>query len=172
MKSKKSQIFLFDLILSLVIVLVTLGILFSYYSSTQDNLNIYDLNLQIMSGFSQTKVNSLNNEEVRRMFVQGQIRNIENTVAQQVAEFTYNGRFDLATNLSRIFLEGYLPRQYNMNLSLNNGTVESEVFSRINRPNSPYEESDLASSMRRTIYGFINQTDYYGPYRFTIRIWS
>ena len=171
---KKTQLFLFDLILSFIILIVVISLLFIYSSSSVENINVFRLNLEIMSGFTTTNINELNDEEVRQMFINRKITNIHNSVAQQVAEFYFYDEPVLAQNLTRIFMGSSFQDNYNVNLSilLDNGT-RYDVFNIIS-PNmpKPIEDSEIASSLDKTVIGFINRTDYFGPYKFTLKIWS
>ena len=170
MKENKTQIFIFDLIFSLIIIMVSLGIVTTYFVNTSYNRDIYDLSNQLLNGFTQTKINTLNSDEIRDMFINNQIKNVDNTVAQQVAEFYYLGNPDLAKNLTRIFIKDYVLTQLSLNLTFSNEIEEIELFSQINFDQN-LENSEITSYSSRKIFGFLNVTDYYGPYEFRVRIW-
>jgi len=173
MENVKSQIFIFDLIFSVVIIIVSLGIVGSYFVNTNYNVDIYDLNNQILNGFTQTKINSLNSLEIRKMFINNQIKNIDNTVAQQVGEFYYLGNISLAKNLTTVFIKDYLSRQMNFNLTFyNDSNIANPItlYSKINNGVN-YKDSQITSSTSRTIFGFINTSNYYGPYTFKVQLW-
>ena len=163
---------MFDLIFSFIILMVSFGLIFVYYINVNDNNDIYDLNKRILDGFTNTKINTLNNIDVREMFVNNKIRNLQNTVAQQVGEFHYYGDDELAKNLTEIFVENFLDRQMNFNLTLENETGGVFVlYSKLYRPEISPENSSITAISRRTIFGF-NQSDYYGPYKLKIKIWK
>ena len=170
-KRLKSQIFIFDMILSFIIIIISLGIVLSYFVTTTENIDIYDYNYQILSGFTQTKINSLNNEEVRIMFINNQIRNIDNTVAQQVGEFYHNGDLILAQNLTRIFVSDYVNSQMNFRITIYNNTNSYILFNITNQGKEDIELSTVSSVKERTIFGFINKTQIYGPDKIKIEIW-
>ncbi len=173
MKSHKSQLFLFDLIFSFVILIVSVGLILAYFSSTNDNKDLFNLNLEIMNGFTNTKINSLNDDEIKQMFIDNYIRNVENSVAQQVCDFHFESHPDLAWNLSEIFVDTYLGKQININISIENETGHiSQVYYKLNNPQVSYVDSLLSSSTQRTVYGIINKTNTYGPYIFRIKLWS
>ncbi|MCA9497162.1 MAG: hypothetical protein KC589_09530 [Nanoarchaeota archaeon] len=173
MKKSKSQIFLFDLIFSTVILVVSIAIVMSYYTDTVENIDIHDLNSQILNSFTKTKINSLNSEEVRQMFIDNEIKNIKNTVAQQVSEFYYLGKIDRAENLTLIFVGDYINKQMNFNITLQNssGSVIS-LFEAINLKETPFDESSISSVSERIVYGFINSSDFYGPFLFKVELWK
>jgi hypothetical protein len=173
MKKLRAQIFIFDMIVSFVILLLAVALIFNYYLNTEENLDVYDLNMEILNGFINTKINDLNDQEIRLLFVSGKIKNIENTVAQQVSEFYYYGNKDLAKNLTRIFVEDYSEKQLNLNMTIQheNKTWPEEQIFFSGRNNIGIDESLVVASSSRVIFGF-NSTDYYGPYIFKIKIWK
>ncbi len=173
MKNIRAQIFIFDMILSFVILLLAVALIFNYYMNTEENLDIYNLNMDILNGLTNTKINDLNDQEIRVLFVQGKIKNIENTVAQQVSEFYFYGNKNLAQNLTKIFSEDYAQNQINLNITIqieDKSSPEEQLFySGKNNINS--DDSSVVASSSRVIFGF-NSTDYYGPYVFRVKIWK
>lgn len=169
MKTKKSQIFFFDLIFSFVILVVALGIFFTYFLVVNDNEDIHSLNREIMERFTTTNINALNNDEVRAMFVQNKITNIENTVAQQVAEFYYDGENDLAQNLTRIFVQSFVSVELNVEVRIENTSNSLILYD--NEPRTPREDAQIISSQNRDVIGF-REDETFGPYTFKIDIWT
>ena len=170
-EKNKSQIFIFDLIFSIVILIVSLGLALSYFSNTSSNIDIYDLNNQIMNSFTLTELNSLNGEYIRDIFVSGQIRNYHNTVAQQVSEFYYLGDVGMAQNLSKFFVKDFIKKQFNFNLTLRNSSNTIVLYSTIN-PSINIEQAELVSVTKRSVYGFVDLENSYGPYEFKVEIWQ
>lgn len=170
-KRIKSQLFIFDLILSLIILVVSLGIAFSYFSNTSSNIDIYDLNNEIMNSFTLTELNSLNGKYIRDLFVNGQIKNYHNTVAQQVSEFYYLGKLDLAQNLSEFFVKDFIRKEFNFNISLINNSNIVTLYTNSN-PTISVENSTLISVSKRSVYGFLNLSNSYGPYEFKVVMWQ
>lgn len=172
---KKSQIFIFDIFVAFLILLISLLIFFSYFIDSQRSDNLFNLNLEIMNGFTQTKINDLNNLEIRKMFISGEIRNVENSIAQQVAEFYSLNKIELAENLSKIYLSSISSRNINFLVSIKNESLsydELYSYSALNSVNS--EEALRSSSLQRTIFIFSKN----GPnsktqkYTFKIELWS
>lgn len=168
MNKTNSQIFFFDLIFSFVILLVSLGLLFTYFLVIEDNEDIHSLNRQILDRFTTTNINSLNNENVRVMFNNREIINIQNTVAQQVAEFKFRGEDLLAEELSSLFISSFIAEELNVQVNISNATMNSLVYQ--NEIKSPYNDAQIISSLRRDVIG-IRDKEVYGPYTFTINIW-
>ncbi len=171
MKKNKSQIFLFDLILSIVILVITIVLILSNFSFKKDNQDLFAINSELINSLTQTEINTLNDERIRRMFVDKKIVNIKNTIAQQIAEFHYRGMLGDAINLSDVFANGYLKVNLNYNITMENGTDVIRLYE-MQSTNIAYNESEIASSLKRTVIGFYNETDIFGPYTFRIEIWS
>lgn len=170
-KSSKSQIFMFDLILASLILIVTVGIVFSYYISTTENVDIYDYNYEILSGMTQTKINSLNSVEIRQMFIENKIKNIDNTVAQQIGEFYHQGEIDLARNLTTIYIEDYVNKQMNFRVTIYNQTNEEVLFEDVKNGKNESDSGSILSVTQRTVFGFIDKDTTYGPDTIKIEIW-
>lgn len=164
---------MFDLIFAVIIIVVSLSLLFSYSIETTSNINIYNLNRNILSGFTTIPINNLNAEDIRQMFIDSKIRNIENTVGQQVIEFYALGEDEYAKNLTDIFVRDYVDSQMNFLFTLENATDVllnlSEIY---NRPEMSYDNATIASAAQRHIFTFRNSTDFYGPYVLKIKIWK
>ncbi|NCC70837.1 hypothetical protein EOM09_04595 [bacterium] len=172
---KKSQIFIFDIFVAFLILLISLLIFFSYFVDSQRSDNLFNLNLEIMNGFTQTKINDLNNVEIRKMFISGEIRNVENSIAQQVAEFYSLNKIELAENLSKIYLSSISSRNINFLVSIKNGSLsydELYSYSALNSVNS--EEALRSSSLQRTIFIFSKNgaNSKTQKYTFKIELWS
>lgn len=173
---KKNQLFLFDLIFAFVILVISLGLFYVYYLEVDENITLYDLNINILNGFTNTKINNLNDQEIRDLFIQNKIKNIENTIAEQVIEFySTNKTSGDAEDLTRIFVKDYIDKQMNFLLTIENETG-GDNMTLYRYPTSSFkvefENSSIATTSQRTIFTFKNQTDFYGPYIFKVKIWQ
>jgi len=173
---KKSQIFLLDAFLAFIIVVVAIAVILSYTSSTTSNMNVYAVNQQVLNSLTKTKINSLNDEEIRELFKAGYIKNVENTVGQQIGEFYFLNNLSLAQNLTRVFIKDFITKQMNANISLienDSGTItNTELHSILNRQTVSIDDAVITSVTKRSIIGFINETTFYGPYTLEIKIWQ
>lgn len=168
MMKKISQIFLFDLILSMVIVLVSVSLIALYYSNVTSNEDISTANNNFVEAFSKTKINNLNNDEIRNLFLEGKIRNIENTIAQQVSEFYFNNSEIEAINLTKIIAKDYFSEQVNVQIILIDGGTSVTLY---NQTIKRKEDAQVVSTFDRNIFGFYENNPY-GPYTITSEVWT
>lgn len=169
---KNSQIFIFDLIFSVVILVVSLGIAFSYYINTSKNTDIYNLNVELMNGLTKTEINDLNGQEIRNMFKERLVTNIHNTVGQQVAYFISIGNISRAENLTDIFVKNYVQPQMYFNISISNSTDSYILFEKVDNNIISKKNSQLLSVTQRRVIGFLNDaSDTYYKYTYKIEIW-
>ena len=169
----KGQIFLFDLIFAIVILIVSVGIFLTYFITTYENEDIYSLNYELMNSFTTTSINSLNDEGIRDFFSKGYIRNKDDTIAQQVASFYYSGEVSLAQNLTEIFVKNYLSKEMSYNVTISNSSDFLVLYqSDLRRKN--LEDASIASVTRRAVFGYSKSDPsfVYGPYTITIQIWQ
>lgn len=168
---KRAQVFLFDLILSIVILLVSVSIFFLNFSTSQHSLDLHELSQEVMTALTRTQMKSLNSEEIRDMFINNQIRTPEHRVSQQLAEFQYLGETALAENLAESFLDDFIPRQVNARLRLSNA---SDVFILYEEglSGTSFEEASASSSVSRSVFGRLNRTTLFGPYQLELEVWQ
>ncbi len=169
---KKSQIFTFDLILATVILVVAVVITLSYFSDSVSNANLVGLNQRILNDFTQTQVNSLNGVEIRQMFINGDIKNIHNTIAQQVVDFVSNSNIILAQNLTKFFVKGYLSKNFNFNLSLTNSSGSVITLFYLNNNGIKFKDCVVSSDFKRKIISFTNVSKGYEIYTFEVKMWQ
>lgn len=128
MISKKSQFFMFDLIFSFVILVVAVGIALYYSTSSFQEEGLFDLSQNIINQYTTTSINSLNNEEIRDFFLANEITNVDNSIAQQTAEFYLRSQISDAETLNRVFIETYERRNLYISLALINETTSLEPY--------------------------------------------
>ncbi|NQZ84520.1 MAG: hypothetical protein HRU03_02280 [Nanoarchaeales archaeon] len=171
---RRSQLFLFDGILGFTLIIIALGVVFTYYSTSFESQNLHSLNQELLNSYTNTKINDLNDNEIRDFFRQGHIRNIHNSIAQQTSEFYYENKIGLAQNLTRVFVDDFVTKQINAKVLIFNQTSISTpvtLFEKLNR-NVALENASAVSSTKRSVIGFINSTSSYGPYTIQILLWQ
>lgn len=161
-----------DLVFAVVILIVALAVVLSNFTTVTSNGDLYDTNRQILKGITQTRINDLNSNEVRQLFIQNKIRNIENTVAEQISEYYYTKDYLLAQNITRIFVKDYVASSMNINVTITDNLGETQLYAKLNNRRVQFSQAGITSVSKRIIFGSLNQTSFYGPYTITIKLWA
>ena len=169
---RKSQIFMLDLIFSFVILIAAIGLASIYFSEVTQDENLYELNQDLINRFTTTSINSLNSEEIRQLFSQGEIQNIEYSIAQQVSEYYFVGKDDLARNVTRIFVENFDQEQFFLNVSLIDDVGSSSNLYSSSNLRVSFDNASSSYTLRREVITFLDRSQIIGPYTFEISIWQ
>lgn len=155
-KYTKSQIFLLDFIFASILFVISIGIFFIYFSFSEPQEDLYEVVYRVSSLMSSTKINDLNNDYVRDLFIAREIRNIDNTLLQQISEFYVRGDLIKAQNLTREIAGIYILERIGYSISFEYeesintiNTVEldnSTIF--------PRDEARTLATIQRRIIGF------------------
>jgi hypothetical protein len=170
---KKSQMFVFDLIFSFFIIIVSVGILYSYYYHIGYNNEIYSINKKIMNELTTVEVNSLNDENIRKLFTSGKIQNPKNTIAKQILEFSIDSNNQNSILLLNQTIKNLLPKNYNLKLTLLNldNTLNMPIYSILNSKISKFNSTILTTN-KKTILSFKNISKVYGPKILNLELWQ
>ncbi len=171
---KKSQIFIFDLIFSFVIILLSVSLLYVFYIGVNDDRNVHQISNNIINSFTNTKINDLNNEQVRNFFINAKIRNIENSVAEQIMEFYSEGQHNDAKDLTEIFIKDYSDKtlSFQVNISSVDGTLSYMLYRKLSVDNVDMNSSKAVAYSSRVLFSFRNRDIKYGPYRLEVFVWQ
>jgi hypothetical protein len=174
-KKKKGQIFMMDGIFSFIIIVVAIAIISSFYTKTISNENTFEYAQNILNKFTTTPINTLNNKEIRELFVAGKITNVENTIAQQVVLFYNRGgssNLELAQNLTQLVISSYEKKGIFLNISLINSS--GGVFNLYTT--SPLlvssNESTYQYQLTREVLAFEDNFTVVGPNTIQLQTWS
>lgn len=167
----KSQIFVLDLIFSIIILVVTFTVAFSYYSNQKDNTFIYDLNSNIVNSLTQTKINSLNNDIFIEMFKNGNIKNIDDTIVIELINLIDDNNLNLAQNVTKLFLNNYNIKGTNINITLSNS---SNIYNLYNYSDSylSFNQSEISAVISRKIILYNPSLVDYNIFNLEVKIWQ
>jgi flagellar basal body-associated protein FliL len=167
--NSKSQIFMLDLIVAVVLIVVSLGIFFTFFINTDSQADMYDVVSQLTESMSSTKINDLNNQFVRDLFIDQEIRNIDNTILQQVSEFENTGRRELAQNLTKELTNVYIQDKIGYNITLKTSVSGTPIILDSSQRYASREEAKAVASIQRQVTGF-NETDFY-IHQYNFEVW-
>lgn len=167
--NKFSQIFLLDFIFATVLIVVSVGTFFVYYSITDPQEDLFDITYRLSNTMSSTYINELNNDFVRSLFISREITNIENTILQQISEFYEKGEFNLADNLMSNVVDTYLIDRVGYEIEL---LDVGDSTTRVLDSSGNYldkNDSKTIASIQRQIIGFEGDNPFI--HRYTFEVW-
>ena len=170
--SKKSQIFIIDLILATVILIVTFGVIAANYVNTDSQRDLFDIAFRTSNSMGAIGINDLNNEYVRQLFINQRIQNIDNTIVQQISDFYIRGMNDYAENLTREVSQTYIPNSVGYTVTLIDisslGEPEEIILDSNERFGTRNESSTIASIEKQVI--LFMDSDFF-VHRYRIEVW-
>jgi len=171
--NNKSQIFMLDLIFSIVLIFISLSLFYNYYYTTTDSLDVFEVSKNIQNGFSMTKINSLNDKIIVDLFVARKITNIENSIIQQIILFYNSGQITDGYNLTKYFVKNFDNQNFlNINMTLKNDTDNIILFNQTNNRKIALKNAEIVSVRSRKVFANKGDGTIYGPYTFEVTIWK
>ncbi|PLW80783.1 hypothetical protein C0585_00765 [Candidatus Woesearchaeota archaeon] len=144
MRYKKALIFSMDAFLAATLIITALVLLLNTsYMKVPDNLGISYTSTDIITAFSNIKIEELNNTYIQSLISNGIINNTNNTILEQIGEFYVTNNSDYALNLTREVSLQLIPPNHGFSIIVN----DDEIYK-----NSVPLSSDLVTS-RRLISG-------------------
>ncbi|MFP4401703.1 MAG: hypothetical protein ACLFPL_00585 [Candidatus Nanoarchaeia archaeon] len=167
--NSKSQIFMLDLIVATVLLVVSISIFFTYFIITDSQEDLFDIVTRLSNSMSGTQINDLNNEFVRDLFINQEIRNIDNTILQQISEFENTGKSVLAKNLTNELTEVYIQEGIGYNITLITSTGATPIELDSSEQYAQRTSASSVASIQRQVTGF-NETDFY-IHQYIFEVW-
>src|SRR3989338_348531 len=147
MALRKGIFFTIDALLASGIVILSIALLFNFYSSKPETTSINYASHDIVGILSTMKVGDINNEYAKSLILSGDIEKVNNTVLEQIGDFWANGEDELSYNFTRNVTEGLVPQGFGFSVLVNG----DEIYSR----NLPISNSLVTS---RNIISGISKT--------------
>ena len=166
--NKNSQIFLLDFIFATVLIVVSVGTFFIYFSATDPQEDLFDITYRLAELMSSTEINELNNDFVRNLFINREVTNIENSILQQISEFYERGNLTLAANLTSNTVDTYLIERVGFEIELLD--VDSGAVEVLDSSGSFLDknESKTVATIQRQIIGFEDGEPFIHRYNFEV----
>lgn len=169
--NNNSQIFLLDFIFATVLIIVSIGTFFVYYSLFDPQEDLFDIVYRLSNTMSSTQINDLNNDFVRDLFINREITNIDNTILQQTSEFYERGNLTLARNLTEQITATYLVDRIGYEITLVDLGPTTPTPEVLDSSGSflDKDESKTVARIQRQIIGFQDSNPY--VHRYTFEVW-
>lgn len=125
-RMKKGAYFTIDALLGAGIMLVALVLISSsYISETAPPSNNFAAD-DLLMALSNLKVSEANSSYVKSLISSGDITKLNNTILEQIGEFWAEGNFDKARNISKEFIQDYVPNNVGVGFFIS----DEEIFAR------------------------------------------
>lgn len=158
------QVFIIDLITASVLAILTFGIFFTYYFFADPPESLYNDVFELSDAMATIKINDLNNDFVRDLFIAQKITDIDNTILQQISDFYVKGNIVDAQNLTQELTNLYVTKKIGFQIILNNGS-SSLVLDSSNRFGSK-DNARTIVNLEKRIVGFSETNPYIHTYEF------
>ena len=160
------QVFIIDLITASVLAVLTFGIFFTYYYFADPPESLYNDVFELSDAMATIKINDLNNDFVRDLFIAQKITDIDNTILQQISDFYMKGNLADAQNLTSELTKLYVTKKVGFQITLNNGT-SSLILDSSNRFGSK-DDARVIVNLEKRIVGFSDSNPYIHTYEFEV----
>ncbi len=144
MKSKKAIFFSTDALIALAIILITILVVYPLVSTSQHRSELQE---DVIEVFSTLKVNEINNVQVQSLIASGDIRDINNSILEQIGEFYITDKA-LAINFTEAMLD-YLDTSENIGIWHEDSLIAS-------KNSSPYETARNIETSSHVVSGLSN----------------
>lgn len=126
---KKGIYFTIDSIIAGGIILVVIMLASSFYVKEQSNIQINYLSQDLTRILSTLTVKEINNEYINSLIDDGTIKNKENSILKQIAEFWAENKLELAQKSFSNVTEPWMPNNIGFGLWVNNESVYTRNIS-------------------------------------------
>jgi hypothetical protein len=106
---------------------------------------------------------------VNTMIEDGNITDLDNTLAAQIVEFYYLGKENLAENLTYDIAASIVPPDRGLLIRLNNTLIYDSAG---HKSAATINSSSLVISSKRLTFKLVNETELYGPVWLEVTVWA
>ncbi|MBI3032963.1 hypothetical protein HYY69_05805 [Candidatus Woesearchaeota archaeon] len=192
-RKKKGYFFTMDSIIALFILVIGMSVIFAFKVSEPPTQQSEIYSLDLMNFLAKTKIKEINDQYVFDLINKDIIRNTENTVLEQLAEFNYRYQKDPAScpgaedclmtakKLSEKLTAKLVPQQYGFKISIYEplppGVVGKGTTTLIyeNKQGIKLENARVILPVRRLVHGLYEDAagaSIYGPYLGEVVLWQ
>ncbi|MFW6220362.1 MAG: hypothetical protein ACOC3X_01680 [Nanoarchaeota archaeon] len=172
---KRGYFFIFDVGLSIFVLLLGLIIVFSYYFNVYSTHQSSYFSTNIMDILSNTKIYQSNNNYFGfngDLHKNGNITNIQNSLLTQMSEFYYRSEekdcdycLNLINNSFNQITDLLISENYYYIVKINNTVVFNTT------KDIPFYNSTQLIPSKKIVYGIYENNEIFGPYGFEVWAW-
>jgi len=169
---KKAYFFTLDAFIATGVIAV--GIVLILFTTTNKPYEMQTafLSQDLIDTISSIKVYQISdNNYIYELIEEGSITNPENTILDQIGEFSYRGMNDTASNFTKTILPGIIPNEYNFQLLIKEGDIIKFNYIKLKSIGTLRNTSKAVASSKNIIFGLSDST-MWGPYIAEVRTWK
>lgn len=169
---KKCYLFTLDALLGLSVLIIGLFLIYTYYVNVPSNLQSRLISDDVMNFLVSTKIQDLNDPFAGiggTLWKQGDITNKDNNLLQQIGEFYFFNKLEIAENFLISITQNIIPSGYKYEFIIDDTLIH---------PSNPSQEhidskdnSRVLLPSRNIVYGIV-ENNLYGPYEIKIIVWE
>jgi len=122
---KKGVFFTIDALLASGILVLAVILVANFYFVEQRTINVQYASQDLVRVFSAMTVGQVDNDYVKALISNGDIKNLNNTIFEQIGDFWAEDKIQLAKNFTKNLTEGIIPSRYGFSVLVNGESVHS-----------------------------------------------
>jgi len=160
----KGYFFTLDAFIAVGVIIIGILIVMSYSPSSPDTGQLSEFAYNTIDVFTLTHLSEYDNDYVRHLAQTHQIKNLDNTLLEQIGEFYYRGETTLMHNYIENLTLHLIPPEYGIGFYVD----EQPQYE---RQSAMGRDSQIISAKINTV-GLYNSTTLWGPYLLEVRLWQ
>ncbi len=169
---KRGYFFTLDAMLSIGILIIGTFLIFASYTKIPSRVQTGILSEGTLDVFTTTKIKDLDNPYAGlggTLWNEGHISNPDNTLLQQIGEFYYLGKTDIAQKFIENITKNLIPPQFTIELWINESLLYPPEQTK--QHNISKNTTRILLPSKKLTYGIFNK-NLYGPYEVEILLWE
>lgn len=172
---KRGYFFVLDAVLALSILVVGIFLVTSSYIDAPQPTQVELISEDLLNFLSNTKIKDLNNPYAGiggELWVNGSIRDADNSLLQQIGEFYATNNLNTAEKFIQNVSKDAVPYQYRFEVWVNSVILypKNPSSEHIRSKNS----TEILLTSKKITFGIVNKTtgNLWGPYRAEVFLWE
>lgn len=169
-RGKKGYFFSVDAIAAAAILITGIFLIFYITSNKPVETPTYHLSEDILNVLEKTQINNLSKKDypyISVLIEGGEIVRTDNTILEQVGEFYYEGKHQIASELIKDIVSGLLPSQHGFSFKIYDSVIgdkDGKVLYKMDDGPIREEDANVRIALRKIIFGRIDVDKKWGPY--------
>jgi hypothetical protein len=172
-KNKKgAYFFVMDAVIAGAVLVAALLFIFSSFSSAPERDTIVSTTEDFSNYLHSTTMRQYSSPAVNAMIEDGNITNLDNTIAAQIVEFYQSGKVDEANNLTADVARSIVPADRGLIIEFQLASESLIYNSTFHKDPATLNSSSLVISAKRLTFRLVNETTLFGPVWVEVKVWA